>query len=211
MLYEIRDGAPIEMTALLKVCVDFVANCAEFPYKEVETSSGKKLSFKNWSALIASNFERFYWVPSKLPSFDAVSADQSSKYVTRRGMYKDLYYSSNTRCDYQLRPNAQIAIALAPELFTPQNAMLHLATVEGVLIEKESLGVKTLDKTAAEYFPYYNNSDDGIRPKTAHGFSYHNGPVNRILNSNSSDFFLPIMFASLGMGLGIWLLRESTD
>lgn len=24
--------------------------------------------------------------------------------------------------------------------------------------------------------PYYNNSDDSIQPKTAHGFSYHNGP-----------------------------------
>lgn len=48
-----RDGAPIEMTALLKVCIDFAANCAEFPYKEVETGSGKKISFKQWSALIA--------------------------------------------------------------------------------------------------------------------------------------------------------------
>lgn len=29
---------------------------------------------------------------------------------------------------------------------------------------------------AQEYVPYYDNSDDGIQPKTAHGFSYHNGP-----------------------------------
>jgi len=24
--------------------------------------------------------------------------------------------------------------------------------------------------------PYYDNSDDSIQIKTAHGFSYHNGP-----------------------------------
>lgn len=101
-----------------------------------------------------------------------------AKYVQRKGIYKDLYHSSNPRCDYQLRPNAQIAIALAPELFTPINALLHLATVEACLIEKNSLGVKTLDKLGAEYVPYYNNSDDSIQPKTAHGFSYHNGPVS---------------------------------
>jgi glycogen debranching enzyme len=56
--------------------------------------------------------------------------------------------------------------------------MIHLAKVEAVLIEKNSIGVKTLDKNASEYVAYYNNSDDGIQPKTAHGFSYHNGPVN---------------------------------
>jgi len=52
-----------------------------------------------------------------------------------------------------------------------------------VLIEKNSIGFKTLDPLAPEYIPFYNNSDDGIQPKTAHGFSYHNGPVRiEILN-----------------------------
>lgn len=47
-----RDGAPIEMTAILKSCVDFAHNCPQFPFKEVTTSSGKKLTFKAWSELI---------------------------------------------------------------------------------------------------------------------------------------------------------------
>lgn len=41
-----RDGAPIEMTAILKCCLDFVNSCPDFPYKEVETASGKKLTFR---------------------------------------------------------------------------------------------------------------------------------------------------------------------
>ncbi|KAL4459433.1 hypothetical protein ABPG74_018046 [Tetrahymena malaccensis] len=170
-----RDGAPIEMTAILKCCLDFVNSCPEFPYKEVETASGKKLTFRQWGSLISANFEKCYWIPNKLPSMDNMS-DKLFKYITRKGIYKDLYNSSIPRCDFQLRPNACIAIALAPELFTPQNALFHLATVEGVLIEQNSLGVKTLDKLAQEYVPYYDNSDDGIQPKTAHGFCYHNGP-----------------------------------
>lgn len=61
-------------------------------------------------------------------------------------------------------------------MFDPQHALKHLQTVEKVLIEKNSIGFKTLDPLAPEYIPFYNNSDDGIQPKTAHGFSYHNGP-----------------------------------
>lgn len=94
-----RDGAPIEMTAILKLCIDFVNNCADFPYKEVETSSGKKMTFRQWGSLIAANFEKCYWIPNKLPSLDNMS-DKFFKYVTRKGIYKDLYNSSNPRCDF---------------------------------------------------------------------------------------------------------------
>jgi len=30
-----------------------------------------------------------------------------------------------------------------------------------MLLEKNSIGIKTLDKIAKEYVPYYDNSDDG--------------------------------------------------
>ena len=38
-----------------------------------------------------------------------------------------------------------------------------------------SIGVKTLDPREEEYVPYYDNEDES-HYKTAHGFSYHNGP-----------------------------------
>jgi len=55
------------MTAILKACVDFANKCPQFPYKEVTTSSGKKLSFKAWGDLIQANFEKNYWVHETLP------------------------------------------------------------------------------------------------------------------------------------------------
>jgi len=67
------------------------------------------------------------------------------KLVKHRGIYKDLVYSSRPRSEYQLRPNACIAMALAPELFTPIYAFKHLAKTELLLIEPNSLGIKTLD------------------------------------------------------------------
>lgn len=54
--------------------------------------------------------------------------------VRRRGIYKDIYKSLNERADYQLRGNACIAIALAPELFTRKWALLYLGWVEEMLI-----------------------------------------------------------------------------
>ena len=47
-----RNGAPIELTALLKFCLDFLSNEKTYPYKSVNTKSGKELSFKDWSGLI---------------------------------------------------------------------------------------------------------------------------------------------------------------
>ena len=56
-------------------------------------------------------------------------------------------------------------------------------------MEKNSIGIKTLDKIAKEYVPYYDNRDDGTQPRTAHGFSYHNGPVrtNLLFDKNKFD------------------------
>jgi hypothetical protein len=42
-----------------------------------------------------------------------------------------------------------------------------LANVEGYLIEKNSIGVKTLDKSAPEYVPEYDLEDNSNSPKTA--------------------------------------------
>ena len=47
-----RCGAPIELTALLKNCLDFVTNEPNYTCKSVITKSYKLLSFEDWSNLI---------------------------------------------------------------------------------------------------------------------------------------------------------------
>jgi glycogen debranching enzyme len=81
----------------------------------------------------------------------------------------------NPRAGYKLRPNACIAISVAPELFSINRAFRYLLHVEKVLIERDSLGVKTLDPREEEYISYYDNENES-QFKTAQGFSYHNGP-----------------------------------
>jgi glycogen debranching enzyme len=86
--------------------------------------------------------------------------DETDKYIKVRGIYKDIVGCSLPRCDYQLRPNACIAIALAPELFSKENALSHLKITEERLLEPNSIGIKTLDKGAIEYISFYDNSND---------------------------------------------------
>lgn len=47
-----RDGAPIELTALLKHCLNFIIRAYKkgfFPYNKVVTKLGKTLSYEDWS------------------------------------------------------------------------------------------------------------------------------------------------------------------
>ncbi|EGR29515.1 hypothetical protein IMG5_154030 [Ichthyophthirius multifiliis] len=165
-----RDGAPVEMTALLKCCLNFLINCKDYPYAYVQISKDRKITFVEWAQLIQLNFEKFYWIPEENIN------PLHEKYILRKGIYMDTYKSHNIRCDYLLRPNACIAIAVAPELFDLKHAEHYLDIVEKNLLEQNSIGIKTLDPLAPEYVPYYDNADDTVQPKTAHGFSYHNGP-----------------------------------
>ena len=87
--------------------------------------------------------------------------------MNRRGIYKDTYGSSNRYTDYQLRPNLCIAMAVAPEMFIPNNAIKCIEIVESVLVNEKSMGVKTLDPTDKNYRGDYINSD------SSHGFNYH--------------------------------------
>lgn len=172
-----RDGAPIEMTALLFVALEFLNKSFEakiFPYEGVKLQEGRKLSYKSWSEKIKANFEKNYFVPTEKDKNAAFNILEGA--VRRRGIYRDVIKCSKIRAEYQLRPNACIAIACAPELFSKKNAFLYLSWVEEMLIEEESIGIKTLDRIANEYVGKYDNSDDSENIKTAQGYSYHNGP-----------------------------------
>lgn len=105
--------------------------------------------------MIQQNFEKYYWVPAEEEK--NLEFNINPKYKKRHQIYKDICFSSKPRTEYQLRCNACIAIAVAPELFSPEKAINHLKTTQSILIEPSSLGIKTLDIETTEYVPYYAN------------------------------------------------------
>jgi len=173
-----RDGAPIEMTALLKACLDLVVKWNKvklFEKESVVTSEKNTLSFKDWAVRIQSNFDKYYWIPADVEHYKEFVLNP--KMVGRKGIYKDSYKASREVEDYYLRPNACIAIAVAPSLFvSKERVMRFLSQAEKWLIKEDSIGMKTLDPKEHNYHPDYENSDDSDRKNYAHGFSYHNGP-----------------------------------
>ena len=100
------------------------------------------LSFSEWAQKLRQSFERRFWIPE-----DRTVASQregpESGYIHRTGMYKDCVGATQRYADFQLRPNFPIAMAVSPELFTPQNAWLALTTAEQLLLGP--LGMRTLD------------------------------------------------------------------
>jgi glycogen debranching enzyme len=94
--------------------------------------------------------------------------------VKRRGIYKDLYRSAESRWDHQFRPNFAIAMVVAPELFDPDHALECLALADKIL--RGPSGMRTLDPEDEDYRPYYINSDDSNDFRVAKGRNYHQGP-----------------------------------
>lgn len=85
-----RDGAPIEMTALLKYCLDMIVKLNEkghYPHKSVKTKNGVELTFKDWSTRIKTNFEHYYWVPNDPEQFKEFVINVNA--VRRKGIFKD--------------------------------------------------------------------------------------------------------------------------
>lgn len=70
-----RIGAPIEITGLLKSTLRWLASIngaanKVFPFEGVELSTGNRLSYTAWDALVQSNFDKCYYVPEN-PDDDA--------------------------------------------------------------------------------------------------------------------------------------------
>jgi glycogen debranching enzyme len=170
-----RDGAAVEITGLLYSTLRWVQGLAKdgkFLSDGVKKADGSEVKFKAWADLIQANFERCYFVP--------LSPDEDSKYdvnpavVNRRGIYKDLYRSGKEYEDYQLRPNFPIAMTVAPDLFTPANALHALCLADSVL--RGPTGMATLDPADLNYRPFYRNSEDSDDFATSKGRNYHQGP-----------------------------------
>ncbi|OBZ85799.1 Glycogen debranching enzyme, partial [Choanephora cucurbitarum] len=173
-----RDGAPCEITGLLKSALRWVNQLIdrkEYQWKgidQVEQVEGGTVTYQYWDKLLQQHFERVYYVP--LEKSEDEKYDVITKIVNRRGIYKDVYKATEAYTEYQLRPNLFIAMTVAPELFDRNHAKHCIQLCRDVLLGP--LGMRTLDPADQQYRPYYNNSEDSEDFQTAKGRNYHQGP-----------------------------------
>jgi len=140
---------------------------------EGAASGARAYSWAQWSAALRASFEARFWVPATAAEDGDFGADSAR--VGARCMFRDTVGASGGWPDYQLRPNALVAMAVAPALFTPARADGALLAVEQQLLGAAQLGVKTLDPADWAYRPAYDNASDADAA-TGRGFNYHNGP-----------------------------------
>lgn len=169
-----RDGAAVEIIGLLKSTLRFVLELNTkglFKYTDVVNQHGDKVTFKHWNDLLQKNFEKCFYIPME---GEEGNYDVDNHIIHRRGIYKDLYKSSSTYEDYQLRPNFAIAMVVAPELFEVGHAMNAISLADRVI--RGPVGMATLDPEDMNYRPYYHNSEDSTDFTTSKGRNYHQGP-----------------------------------
>lgn len=100
------------------------------------------MTYAKWGALIKENFERHFWIPADR-NIASEKEGLEAGYIHRTGIYKDCTGSTQRYASFQLRPNFPIAMVVAPELFTPENAWTALQVAEELLLGP--LGMRTLD------------------------------------------------------------------
>lgn len=170
-----RDGAAVELQGLLKSALRFVNKLKSqglFEQDLVKKDDGTTITFKEWEQLVQDNFERCFYIPED-PQDDG-KYEVDSSLVNRRGIYKDLFRSGKPYEDYQLRANFPIAMVVAPELFSPQNALKAIDMADAII--RGPVGMRTLDPSDYNYRPYYNNGEDSSDFATSKGRNYHQGP-----------------------------------
>ncbi|KAI7871254.1 glycogen debranching enzyme [Spinellus fusiger] len=169
-----RNGAPIEITGLLKSALRFVLELQkkkQFRWEGVKVH-GKMITYQHWNDLLQKNFEKIYYVPKDASEDSQYAVDP--RIIHRRGIYKDVWRAVQPYTEYQFRSNFPIAMAVAPELFDKKHATECLLFAKEVLLGP--LGMCTLDPADQEYRPYYDNSNDSDDFKVAKGRNYHQGP-----------------------------------
>ena len=109
----------------------------------VSTLAGPRtMTYATWSSLIKDNFERHFWIPADR-NIASEKEGLEANYIHRTGIYKDCVNSTQRYANFQLRPNFPIAMVVAPDLFTPENAWTAIQTAEELLLGP--LGMRTLD------------------------------------------------------------------
>lgn len=100
------------------------------------------MTYASWAGLIRDNFEHHFWIPTDR-NIASQKEGLEASYVHRTGIYKDSIGSSQRYAKFQLRPNFTIAMVVAPELFSAENAWTSLKMAEELLLGP--LGMRTLD------------------------------------------------------------------
>lgn len=95
-----RDGAPIELVAMQ---YSILIWCQEMFEKKIINQAGVQtgrglVKFGDWANKMHDNFERCFWIPQR-PNEDN-KHDVDARMINRRGIYKDVYGSSEKYTDY---------------------------------------------------------------------------------------------------------------
>ncbi|CAH8641298.1 unnamed protein product [Schistosoma bovis] len=168
-----RDGSAVELVGLAYAVVSWLAESHNqgpnysgyYPHAGVQLTSGKELSWKEWSNLLKNSFESHFWIPE---------STKDPNLLYNKGIYRDSFGSSGGYTDNQLRPNFLITMVVAPELFTPERAWNALEIAQQRLTGP--FGMCTLSRDDLAYRGYYDNSNDSCDFSIARGFNYHQGP-----------------------------------
>ena len=133
----LRDGAPIEVTALVYSAVVFLGQLYEqglILTAGVQLNDGATLTYADWASRIKACFEVLYWWPVEdIASLIDPLVKQPS------GFYKDTVGAADFETEAVLRPSQCLAMAIAPDLFDPDHACTALQTVEQLLWDGSGL------------------------------------------------------------------------
>ena len=191
-----RDGADIEIIALLYNCLNFVIDLNYknyYSYKNVILSNNEVYTFYQWSLVIKKNFEKKFFVKKIFSHFqnkiniykDYIIKPNNTnniKITDENEKVNDNKEIEEEKEEFKLRPNILLAIYYAPDLFITENIIKVLENIEKYLLRPEiinenlngMIGIKTLDKTDIDYIGKLDLKETS-NYKTSCGFNIHNG------------------------------------
>ena len=179
-----RDGAAIELTGLASSVLAWIIDLDlvdSLPVRDAETaaswglpSGSADLPVTEWLDRIQGAFWEWYGMGE-----GAGEVGANAGWGLVQGGLKDLVGSSHPWTDWQIRPNA--AVALAVGCFGGGERGLSREQASGALGVMSSrlvglMGMRTLDPEDRAYSAVYNNSDGSDNYMLASGFNYHQGP-----------------------------------
>ena len=159
-----RNGADIEIIALLYNCLNFVIEINYknyYSYKHVILNNNEKFSFYQWSLLIKKFFEKKFFV-KKIYSVFQNKSNIYKDYIIKPNNPNTSFSNENNEDDeeneeglnmkdikeedkneFKLRPNILLAIFFAPDLFSYENIQKVMENIEKYLLRPE---IKNLNK-----------------------------------------------------------------